>query len=263
MLFAKNVDAVVPIASITKLMTAMVVLDARLDLDEAVAITEDDVDIVKHTRSRLQGRHGAHARRAAAARADGVGEPRCRGARARLSGRHARFRRGDEPEGRASSACCARGSWTAPGSRATTCRPRRTCRDGRRGVPLSAHPGIHDARRATWCTLDNGRLLALQQLERAGEGQHGVAHRRVEDRLHLRGRAAAWSCRARIAAKPVVIVLLDSWGKLHAHRRREPHQEVDGEPRSRSRPRADRHCASPTARLPAGATPRESAAPVP
>jgi serine-type D-Ala-D-Ala endopeptidase (penicillin-binding protein 7) len=53
-LFAKNVDAVVPIASITKLMTAMIVLDARLDLREAVAISEDDVDMVKHTRSRLK-----------------------------------------------------------------------------------------------------------------------------------------------------------------------------------------------------------------
>lgn len=53
-LFAKNVDAVVPIASITKLMTAMVVLDARLDGREAVAITQEDLDFVKHTRSRLK-----------------------------------------------------------------------------------------------------------------------------------------------------------------------------------------------------------------
>jgi D-alanyl-D-alanine endopeptidase (penicillin-binding protein 7) len=53
-LYAKNVDAVQPIASITKLMTAMVVLDAKLDLREAVAITDDDVDMLKHTRSRLK-----------------------------------------------------------------------------------------------------------------------------------------------------------------------------------------------------------------
>jgi D-alanyl-D-alanine endopeptidase (penicillin-binding protein 7) len=53
-LFAKNIDAVVPIASITKLMTAMVVLDARLDLREGVAITDDDVDMIKRTRSRLK-----------------------------------------------------------------------------------------------------------------------------------------------------------------------------------------------------------------
>jgi D-alanyl-D-alanine endopeptidase (penicillin-binding protein 7) len=53
-LYAKNITAVQPIASITKLMTAMVVLDAKLDLNELIAITEDDVDSLKHTRSRLQ-----------------------------------------------------------------------------------------------------------------------------------------------------------------------------------------------------------------
>jgi D-alanyl-D-alanine endopeptidase (penicillin-binding protein 7) len=43
-----------PIASITKLMTAMVVLDAKPDLKETLAIGEDDVDMVKGTRSRLK-----------------------------------------------------------------------------------------------------------------------------------------------------------------------------------------------------------------
>ena len=52
-LYAKNITAVQPIASITKLMTAMVVLDAKLDMAEAVAISDDDVDGLKHTRSRL------------------------------------------------------------------------------------------------------------------------------------------------------------------------------------------------------------------
>jgi len=52
-LYGKNTDAVMPIASITKLMTAMVVLDAGLLLDEAVTIQADDVDRLKNTRSRL------------------------------------------------------------------------------------------------------------------------------------------------------------------------------------------------------------------
>ncbi len=52
-LYAKNTDAVVPIASITKLMTAMVALDAQLPLSEMVVITKEDVDRVKGTRSRL------------------------------------------------------------------------------------------------------------------------------------------------------------------------------------------------------------------
>jgi len=52
-LYAKNTSAVVPIASITKLMTAIVTLDAGLPMDEMVAITDDDVDTHKGTRSRL------------------------------------------------------------------------------------------------------------------------------------------------------------------------------------------------------------------
>jgi D-alanyl-D-alanine endopeptidase (penicillin-binding protein 7) len=53
-LYEKNPTAVLPIASITKLMTAMVVLDASPDLHESLAIGEDDVDILKGTRSRLK-----------------------------------------------------------------------------------------------------------------------------------------------------------------------------------------------------------------
>lgn len=49
----KNSHEVVPIASISKLMTAMVVLDARLDMNEVIAIGDEDVDGLKGTRSRL------------------------------------------------------------------------------------------------------------------------------------------------------------------------------------------------------------------
>ena len=52
-LFEKQSSAVVPIASISKLMTAMVVLDAKLDMNEVIAIGDDDVDELKGTRSRL------------------------------------------------------------------------------------------------------------------------------------------------------------------------------------------------------------------
>lgn len=52
-LVEKMPDAVVPIASISKLMTAMVVLDAKLDLNEVISIGEEDVDGLKGTRSRL------------------------------------------------------------------------------------------------------------------------------------------------------------------------------------------------------------------
>ena len=53
-LIGKNLGVVLPIASITKLMTAIVILDARLDLGLRVAISDEDYDHVKGTRSRLR-----------------------------------------------------------------------------------------------------------------------------------------------------------------------------------------------------------------
>lgn len=49
-LFSKNPEAVLPIASITKLMTALVVVEAGLPLDERLAVTQDDVDVFKRDR---------------------------------------------------------------------------------------------------------------------------------------------------------------------------------------------------------------------
>lgn len=52
-LFAKNSEAVLPIASLTKLMTASVVVEARQNLEDLVTITMDDVDTEKNSSSRL------------------------------------------------------------------------------------------------------------------------------------------------------------------------------------------------------------------
>jgi D-alanyl-D-alanine carboxypeptidase/D-alanyl-D-alanine endopeptidase (penicillin-binding protein 7) len=52
-LLEKNANDIVPIASLTKLMTAMVVLDARLDMQQEITITDDDVDTLKHSSSRV------------------------------------------------------------------------------------------------------------------------------------------------------------------------------------------------------------------
>ncbi len=49
----KNSDAVLPIASITKLMTAMVVLDARLGLNDLLTISQDDVDTLRGSSSHV------------------------------------------------------------------------------------------------------------------------------------------------------------------------------------------------------------------
>jgi serine-type D-Ala-D-Ala endopeptidase (penicillin-binding protein 7) len=53
-LFSKNDKAVLPIASLTKLMTGMVISDARLSSEEMITISQQDVDTEKGSRSRLQ-----------------------------------------------------------------------------------------------------------------------------------------------------------------------------------------------------------------
>ena len=52
--FSRNPDQAVPIASITKLMTAMVVLDAEVDLEQLITIRKQDRDLHKLTGSRLR-----------------------------------------------------------------------------------------------------------------------------------------------------------------------------------------------------------------
>ena len=53
-LFSKNPQAVLPIASITKLMTALVVTEAKLSLHDLLTVTQDDVDATAGNRSRLK-----------------------------------------------------------------------------------------------------------------------------------------------------------------------------------------------------------------
>src|SRR3970040_2109305 len=52
-LYTKNAAKIVPIASITKLMTALVILDANLPLDEPISIEAEDRDRLKAPRSRM------------------------------------------------------------------------------------------------------------------------------------------------------------------------------------------------------------------
>ena len=53
-LFSKNQKAVLPIASITKLMTGVIVTGAKLPMEEVIVVTQDDVDTEKGSRSRLK-----------------------------------------------------------------------------------------------------------------------------------------------------------------------------------------------------------------
>jgi len=52
-LFEKNADVALPIASLTKLMTGLVVMEAKQDLDEVLRVTDADVDRLKYSSSRL------------------------------------------------------------------------------------------------------------------------------------------------------------------------------------------------------------------
>jgi D-alanyl-D-alanine endopeptidase (penicillin-binding protein 7) len=52
-LYSRNEQVVRPIASITKLMTAVIIVDAKLPMSEVIQITQADVDVVKYSRSRL------------------------------------------------------------------------------------------------------------------------------------------------------------------------------------------------------------------
>jgi D-alanyl-D-alanine endopeptidase (penicillin-binding protein 7) len=53
-LVSKNTQAVLPIASLTKLMTGLIVTEAGLALDERITITEEDIDTEKGSQSRLK-----------------------------------------------------------------------------------------------------------------------------------------------------------------------------------------------------------------
>ena len=52
-LYSRNDEGARPIASITKLMTALIVTDANQNMQELIEVTQADVDQVKHSRSRL------------------------------------------------------------------------------------------------------------------------------------------------------------------------------------------------------------------
>ena len=52
-IYAKNINTPTPIASVTKLMTAMVMLDAHLPMDETLVVTDEDVDKLRGSSSKL------------------------------------------------------------------------------------------------------------------------------------------------------------------------------------------------------------------
>ena len=53
-LYGKNMDTVHPIASLTKLMTAIVILDSGLSLDATIRVENDDIDMERGSRSKMR-----------------------------------------------------------------------------------------------------------------------------------------------------------------------------------------------------------------
>ena len=53
-LYGKNMDTVHPIASLTKLMTAIVILDSGLPLDATIRVENDDIDMERGSRSKMR-----------------------------------------------------------------------------------------------------------------------------------------------------------------------------------------------------------------
>jgi D-alanyl-D-alanine endopeptidase (penicillin-binding protein 7) len=211
-LFAKNADQVHPIASITKLMTAMVILDAKLPLDEPIQISSEDLDTIKGTRSRLPV--GAHFRRddlirialvasdnraaAALGRAYPGGTPafvEAMNAKARILGLEStRF---VEPSG------------LAPGNVSSPAELARLVAEASRYDIIreySTTPALD-------VTLpDTGRkvnYVNTNALVRAGEWEIGVSKTG-----YISESGKCLVMQAMIANTPIVIVLLDSWGRL-------------------------------------------------
>jgi D-alanyl-D-alanine endopeptidase (penicillin-binding protein 7) len=210
-LYAKNVEAVVPIASITKLMTAMVVLDARLALEQRVTITSADLDDIKGTRSRLK-----------------VGTTLTRGELLHLAlmsseNRAAAALGRSYPGGtRAFVAAMNQkavelGMWRSrfvdgtglSSENVSTAQDLAKLAEGAYQYPLIRQYTTHPDHKIR---LSNGKTLAYRNsngLIKNPEWSIGLSKTGY---ISEAGRCLV--IQARIAAKPVIIVLLDSWGRL-------------------------------------------------
>ena len=213
-IYAKNPRAIMPIASITKLMTAVVVLDAKLPLDELIDVGYEDLDFIKGTHSRL-----------------GIGTVLSRGEMLKLALMAS--------ENRAASAL---GRHYPGGTSAFVAAMNRKAQE----------LGMRDTRFVDSTGLNPDNVSTAQDLVKLVEAgyQHtairdfttssshlvavdGSSRSRVLSFNNSNGlvRAGQWDIglsktgyiseagrclvmQARIATKPVIIVLLDSWGKL-------------------------------------------------
>jgi serine-type D-Ala-D-Ala endopeptidase (penicillin-binding protein 7) len=214
LLYAKNTDAVMPIASITKLMTAMVMLDSGLPLDEPVMIEPADVDTLKGTRSRLKVGMTL-TRRELLKLALMASENRAAAALARSSPGgtsafvYAMNRKSKELNMRDTRFLDATG--LNPGN-VSTAQDLAVMVNASYQYPLIREFTTSASHRVALADRRYQRVVAFRNsngLVRSGHWDIGLSKTGY---ISEAGRCLVM--RATIAAKPVIIVLLDSWGKL-------------------------------------------------
>ena len=210
-LYAKNVDAVVPIASLTKLMTALVVLESGLPLEESITISAEDVDDLKHTRSRLK-----------------VGTTLARGELLRLAlmaseNRAAAALARSYPGGTPNFVSAMNHKAADLGMRQThyvdgtglSSANVSTAQDLARLAAVAYRQPLireHTTDSAHTVALANGRQLHYSNSNRLVKNSDWHIGLSKTGYINEAGRCLIMQ--ARIGTKPVIIVLLDSWGKL-------------------------------------------------
>ena len=210
-LYAKNTHTLVPIASITKLMTAMVVLDSQLPLTEPITVSVDDMDDIKGTRSRLK-----------------VGTRLARGELLRLAlmaseNRAAAALTRSYPGGaRAFVAAMNQkavevGMWRSRFVDGTGLSSDNVSTAADLAKMVSAayrYPAIREytTDSAYAITLASGRTVRYRNSNRLVQNPHWRIGLSKTGYINEAGRCLVMQ--AVIGTKPVIIVLLDSWGKL-------------------------------------------------
>jgi len=211
-LMARHIDIPRPIASLTKLMTALVVLESDLALDAPIVITTADLDRLKGSRSRL--RVGSILTR----------DDLLRAALAASDNRAASALARTWPGGREAFVAAMNARAQALGMHATHFadasgldkRNVSTARDlGKLMIAARQHPRLpaYSTRTEVWVTdLASGHPVAWNNTNRL------VRSGKWEINLSKTGYTSeAGNCmviQATIGDRPVSIVLLNSWGKL-------------------------------------------------
>lgn len=209
-LYQKNADVVAPIASITKLMTAMVVLDSIPDLQETITISSEDIDTLRGSRSRLAP-GVALSRETALLLALMSSENRAAHALAR-----------HYPGGLPAFITAMNRKAAALGMTHThfsdptglTSENVSTARDLSRMVEAAAHyPLIREFSTTPGSSVEiSGRKLDFNNTNQLVKSNNWDIHLSKTGYIQEAGKCLVMQ--ARVADKPVVIVLLDSAGKL-------------------------------------------------